>query len=215
MRVWLIVPVKSLGESKSRLAAVLPAGARAGLMRRLLRHVLTIAQAADCFAEIMVISRDPQVWALAHLAGVGVLREDGHTLNAALEQARQAALGDHAEAILVLPADLPQLTVADLDALVALAQTGPGVVIAPSSMGGTSALLLRPPDAIPFAFGIDSFARHCLLAQAADLPCRVHQSPTLAFDVDLPADWVALQNHITGYHGSPCTGSASTPHACR
>lgn len=200
MKIWLIVPVKSLSASKSRLATILPAHERARLMRGLLQHVLTTAQASHYFAEIVVISRDSQVWALAHLAGVGALREEGHALNPALEQARRTAFGQNADAILVLPADLPLLTTADLQALVEMAQTGPGVVLAPSSTDGTSALLLRPPHAIPFAFGPDSFARHCALAEAHGLPCRVYHSPTLAFDVDLPADWAALQKQPAGPH---------------
>jgi 2-phospho-L-lactate guanylyltransferase len=66
-------------------------------------------------------------------------------------------------------------------------------VIAPSRDGGTSALLLRPPDAIDFAFGEESFRRHCTLAQARGVQCQVYESPTLAFDVDVPRDLAILR----------------------
>jgi 2-phospho-L-lactate/phosphoenolpyruvate guanylyltransferase len=92
-----------------------------------------------------------------------------------------------------LPADLPLLTVEDLRHLHHLAATGRGLVIAPSRGGGTSALLLRPPHAIPFAFGPASFAQHCRLAAEHGYGCVVYESPTLAFDVDTPADWAELQ----------------------
>ncbi|HMN31130.1 MAG TPA: hypothetical protein PKE45_23455, partial [Caldilineaceae bacterium] len=71
MKLWLIVPVKPLQQSKSRLATVLRPRERAALMRHLLQHVLERAQAASLFMEIVVVSRDPEVWALAHLAGAG------------------------------------------------------------------------------------------------------------------------------------------------
>ncbi len=193
MKLWLIIPVKPLDEGKSRLADTLTPHQRAELMRSMLQHVLDQANAAASLHEIVVISRDPQVWAIAHLAGAGVIHEHGQELNQALEQARQQAIAHDADAILVLPADLPLLTVEDIHQLAIYAAQQPGVVIAPSRDGGTSALLLRPPAAIPFAFGPDSFARHCQAAQQAGLPCQVFASSTLAFDVDVRADWQSLQ----------------------
>jgi 2-phospho-L-lactate guanylyltransferase len=142
----------------------------------------------DALAGVAVISRDPAVRALAAAQGAQPLVERGYDLNAALEQARAAVVAAGAAAVLVLPADLPLLTAEDLAGLCAQAQLGDGVVIAPSHDGGTNALLLRPPLALPYAFGVDSFARHCALAAAAGLPCRVYRSPTLAWDVDTPED---------------------------
>jgi 2-phospho-L-lactate guanylyltransferase len=92
-----------------------------------------------------------------------------------------------------MPADLPQITIQDVWELYQLGLSGPGVVIAPSRDGGTNALLLRPPGVIEFAFGPRSFERHCLLAQAAGLPVRVLDSPTLAIDVDWPEDLQVLK----------------------
>lgn len=193
MKLWLIVPVKPLNEGKSRLADTLTPHQRAELMRSMLQHVLDQANAAASLHEIVVISRDPQVWAIAHLAGAGVIHEQGQELNQALEQARQQAVAHAADAMLVLPADLPLLTLEDIQHLAAHAARHPGVVIAPSRDGGTSALVLRPPTAIPFGFGPDSFARHCQAAQQAGLPCHVFASATLAFDMDVRADWQRWQ----------------------
>jgi 2-phospho-L-lactate guanylyltransferase len=193
MKLWLVIPVKPLEEAKSRLADTLTPAQRAELMRGLLQHVLDQANAAGVLHEIVVISRDPQVWAIAHLAGAGVIHEQGKELNQALEQARQQALAYQADALLVLPADLPLLTVEDIQGLAAYAARQRSVVIAPSQDGGTSALALHPPTVIPFAFGPDSFARHCQAAQQAGVPCQVYDSPTLAFDVDVRADWQRLQ----------------------
>lgn len=190
--IWLVIPVKPLDEGKSRLAAFLSIEERAALSRRWLLGVLQTAQSAACFAGQAVISRDPEVLALAAQHGAVPLQETGGDLNAALEQARAEVCAAGADALLALPADLPLLTVADLHALCARAELGDGVVIAPSHNGGTNALLLRPPHAIAFAFGEASYARHCALVAAGGLLCHTYRSDTLAWDVDYPEDLLVI-----------------------
>jgi 2-phospho-L-lactate guanylyltransferase len=85
------------------------------------------------------------------------------------------------------------LTAEDLDELFKLVPTGNGMVIAPSHDGGTNALLLRPPQAIAYAFGEDSFARHRAMAAAAELACHTYHSSTLALDIDHPEDLLATK----------------------
>lgn len=185
--LWLIVPVKPFGEGKSRLAPSLSTEERALLSRRLLERLLAAALQAGVFAGIAVISRDPAVRALASHSGVVALAERGHDLNSALDEARTYACRQEAQAIAVLPADLPAVTADDLRLLVAQAGA-PGVVIVPSETGGTNALLLQPPDALCFAFGPQSFDRHVRIARERGVALTVWQSQALAFDVDLPAD---------------------------
>ncbi len=197
MKLWLLVPVKPFGEGKSRLADVLAPAARAALSREMLARILDQAHAAHALAGIIVVSRDPNALAQASMAGVESVHESGHDLNLALVEASQQAMTHGAEAILVLPADLPLVTAADIRQLYALGRTQAGIVIAPSPDGGTNALLLRPPDTIKFAFGRGSFARHHQLAQSAGVPVQVFESPTLAFDVDRPEDLASLQRLIT------------------
>jgi 2-phospho-L-lactate/phosphoenolpyruvate guanylyltransferase len=119
-------------------------------------------------------------------------QEEKQSLNEALEQGRRRALVCNAEAILILPADLPLLTTGDITHLYTLGKAHPGMVIAPSHDGGTNAMLLHPPQTLSFAFGEQSFARHCTLAKAAGLSYRIFQSPSLAFDLDWPKDLAQL-----------------------
>lgn len=114
-------------------------------------------------------------------------------LNRALSQARGEAVARGADAILVLPVDLPLLSVDDIHALYRIGRRQPGVVIARSNDGGTNALLLRPPHAIDFWFGVQSFQRHFAAVIAAGYPCEVIESPSLAFDLDGPKDWLRWQ----------------------
>ncbi len=177
MHLWLIVPVKPLAQSKSRLSPVLGGEERQRLSQQLLVQTLAVAGEVAELAGTLVISRDPVVHALAQAAGVQVVREgdplNGENadllLNRALTAARAEALACGADALLILPADLPLLTAADMRALAQRGRAlGRGVVIAPSGDGGTNALLLIPPDALTFAYGPDSFARHVQQAHAAD-----------------------------------------------
>ena len=104
--------------------------------------------------------------------------------------------------VAVVLGDLPLLTAADVAALVALAGgDAPVVVLAPDRHErGTNALLLRPPDAIPFAFGPDSLARHRAAAAARGLPVRLYRAPGTALDLDTPEDLAALPAHAAGPH---------------
>ncbi len=188
MNLWLIVPVKPFDEGKSRLHHVLDGDQRAALSRRLLCGVLDTVRRSGLAARILVISRDEAVLNLASAAGAATMPEAGNDLNAALEAARGRAVERGAEAVLVLPSDLPLVTVDDLVRLYALSVEGADVVIAPSRDGGTNALLLRPPHLLDFAYGPDSFRHHCQQARANDLRYRVLKSPTLAFDLDWPQD---------------------------
>ncbi len=127
---------------------------------------------------------------LARRQGATALAESESGLNAALNQAREWAMARGAQAVLVLPADLPLLTSGDIMAILDLAREPRCAVIAPDARGeGTNALLLRPPDALNFAFGPRSFYEHCAQAETSQLALHIYRSPTVALDLDTPADW--------------------------
>lgn len=192
MNLWLVTPVKPYEASKSRLAAILDSEERAALTRALLQRTLLLAQASGHFAARLVVSRDAAVLATAAAAGALTLRERGADLNLALRQGCAQARRQGADAVLILPADLPLLTGDDLDQLCAAA-AGDSIVLAPSQDGGTNALLLPLPPPIPFSFGPDSFRRHQAAATARQRAVTVCATPTLAFDLDWPEDLALLQ----------------------
>lgn len=192
MKSWLIIPAKPFDEAKSRLAGVLSAPQRAALSAHLLARTLRTAVAADCFAQMIVVSRDPAALALADQFGALPLREMDGGLNAAVAQACRQAAARGGDAALILPADLPRLRTTDLHALVAAFGDGARVVIAPSGDGGTNALLLPLPAPFAFAFGADSYCAHCSRATAAGCDLQAVSTATLRFDLDSPRDWEEL-----------------------
>ncbi|MEZ4735172.1 MAG: NTP transferase domain-containing protein [Caldilineaceae bacterium] len=149
MKLWLIAPVKPFAEGKSRLATVLSWQQRRTLNRHLFHNLLAQAKAAQVLTGVIVVGRDPQIMAGVAWKQVLFEQEEKATLNDALEQGRRRALTCNADAILILPADLPLLNKGDITQLHQLGKAQTGMVIAPSHDGGTNALLLHPPKRFP------------------------------------------------------------------
>ncbi|MBW8755277.1 MAG: 2-phospho-L-lactate guanylyltransferase [Sphingomonadales bacterium] len=115
-----------------------------------------------------------------------VLAEPGGGLNAA---AASALAQVACSRVVVIHADLPQVTAQDLE-LLAAAPEGT-IAIAPDRHGtGTNAISLPLPAAkgFSFAFGPDSFARHKAETDRLGLNLEEVHSQGLARDVDEPDD---------------------------
>jgi 2-phospho-L-lactate/phosphoenolpyruvate guanylyltransferase len=184
----VVIPVRSFEGAKSRLGAVLDAEERRDLVTRLLRRTVRAALATPGVAEVLVVSPDAEVLALAAGIGAGPVLQRSRGLNPALQEARAAAPA--ASRLLIVPADLPAVSPAALAAVLLAgdAAGSPSVVLCPDRHGrGTNALLLDPPDVIDPAFGGDSRAAHAWLASSAD-SAFVEVPGDLGLDVDTPDD---------------------------
>ncbi len=191
--VFAVVPVKDLAGTKSRLAPILNPGARAGLTLYMMGRVVRALKEAGV-GDVCVVSPDPVVLGEAASRGAVPLVQRSVGLNPALEEGRARALTGGASALLVLPADLPLLDGEDVGAVLEAAGDGPGLVLAPDgARSGTNALLLRPPDALPFLFGPESFEAHLGAARARGLEVRVCERSHLAFDLDTAGDLRRLE----------------------
>jgi 2-phospho-L-lactate guanylyltransferase len=188
--VIAIVPVGTLIGAKSRLGAVLDAEERLELTILLARRTIGAAIAADGIAETIVVTPDDAVRDLAMELGARPLRQRDGGLNRGIDSARDEAIAAGAEAIVILPIDLPDVTPEAIDAVLApLADPRrPLVAIVPDRHGrGTNALLIAPPDAIPICFGGDSRAAHTTAAAAVGARLVELDGP-LSLDLDTPDD---------------------------
>jgi len=144
--------------------------------------------------DVCVVSPDRMVLKEAKRRGATPLLQESRGLNPALEEGRCRALEIGASTLLVLPADLPLLDAGDVRAVLEVVGEGPSVIISPDgTRSGTNALLLQPPDLLPFAFGPDSFEAHLGAARRRDLRVRVCERPHLAFDLDTAGDLARLK----------------------
>ena len=192
--VSAVVPVKDLRGTKSRLAPVLDPGARAGLTLYMMGRVVAAIREADV-EDVCVVSPNRMVLEEALRRGAAPLLQESRGLNPALEEGRRRALELGASTLLVLPADLPLLDAGDVRTVLEVVGEGPSVVISPDgARSGTNALLIQPPDLLPFAFGPESFQAHLGAAHRRDIRVKVCERPHLAFDLDTAGDLARLSS---------------------
>lgn len=184
------MPVKPLVRAKSRLAEVLTPEQREKLALQMMVHNIELLNSIPSIAGILVISRDTKVLSVARDYGVNTVQESGQPeLNQALLRATELLRSWAVDAILILPTDIPLLSVEDIEEIVHLGRYPGTVVIAPDhERNGTNALFVNPPGAIRYSYGEGSFDRHVSYAELAGVTCHVYESERVALDVDTPAD---------------------------
>lgn len=190
MTLWAIVPVKPLRRGKSRLAKVLSTDERAILNQTMLANTLRVLMDVKEIDQVVVISKDSAVLALARDFNARTVQEDGRShLNLALRRATVVADMYGATGVLILPADLPLLSVEALRDMIQHLGKPPSLVIAPDRRrDGTNALLISPTDLIGYHYGPGSFNRHCELANRVGAHVAVVERQELDLDLDLPED---------------------------
>jgi len=199
-RVVAIVPVGTLDGAKSRLGAVLDAEERLELTKLLARRTIGAAIAARGVTETIVVTPDDAVRDLASELGARALRQRDGGLNRGIDAARDEATASGADAIVILPIDLPDITSAAIEAVLApLADPDrPLVAIVADRHGrGTNALLIAPPNAIDVCFGGDSRRAHVAAAHAAGARLVELDGP-LALDLDTPDDLLLAEASLRG-----------------
>ncbi len=179
-----LIAIKARAQCKTRLERHLDAQQRIELARRMLSIVIAAARSAHNVAQVFVLSPErDQV-----PEGVPVLADTGLGLNQALSQAQRALLAIGCRELVVLPADLPTVTGAEIDRLVRAGRRG-GFAIAPDlAQRGTNALCLVTTQAFQFRFGAGSRQQHLLEARRLGLKPGIVNAPGLAFDIDTAAD---------------------------
>jgi 2-phospho-L-lactate guanylyltransferase len=195
-RLVAIVPLRALDGAKSRLGEVLDPEERHDLVTGLLRRTIEAAAAVSGIDEVVVVSPDPAVLAVARAEGAIGFEQVGSGLNDALDAARRDAIGRGAGAVIVLPADLPAISADAIAAFIDTARpTEPPVVglVPDRHERGTNALLLAPPDVIDFAFGGDSRVAHASRARVADAR-YVEVGGALTLDLDTPDDLLHVES---------------------
>jgi len=189
LRIVASLPVRSLRDGKRRLAERLTAGQRRALIVRLLSNVVVALRESAVIAKIALVSGDDEILGFGAELDLEAVRESEPGLNAALGTASLWARDHAAQAHLMVLPDLPLLQAPDVQAVAVTAEGDAGITICPDRWHeGTNMLLLRPYNAIPPAFGPNSFVRHLDLASTSGLAVRVVDRPGTRWDLDTPQD---------------------------
>jgi 2-phospho-L-lactate guanylyltransferase len=193
-RIAAIVPVAAIEGAKTRLGETLDAEERHDLVEGLVARTLAAVESVARIDDVLVISPDRTVLDWATDVGARTLRQRTSGLNAGVREARDDVIAGGADAVVIVPIDLPFITMAALDDLIGalFEDPGPTVVLVPDRHGtGTNALALRPPHVIDVSFGSDSRAAHREAAATAGVAYREVDGP-LSVDLDTPEDLVLV-----------------------
>ncbi len=194
MDLWAVVPVKERDRAKERLAPLLLPELRRALALAMLEDVLTALAGASGLAGLLVVSVDPAARLAARHYGARVVEvgaRDGHT--GAVAAAARLLAGEGRAGMLTLPGDIPLVTTDEIGRVIAAHRPAPSFTIVPShDEGGSNAVLLSPPDAVPLRFGADSFFPHLRAAEAQGIRPTVLRLAGIALDIDNPEDLAAF-----------------------
>ena len=185
--IGAVVPVKTLPSSKSRLLPWLDRSSVERLTIAMLGDVLETLQHVRALDRIAVATPDLRLAEVARKAGAEVLSASVAGLNPAVEAACALLAPTADDAALVILGDVAGAQAEDIEALLEVGAHC-SVALAPSSDGGTSALLRGPRDIIPAAFGPDSARAHRELAADAGVSFQELALPSLAIDIDERVD---------------------------
>lgn len=197
MNAIAIVTAKRFTAAKQRLAGSIDEDLRLRLVEAMLGDVLEAVSASRTVSHTLVVTGEGAAADLAESFAAEVIHDPedaSHSGAALLGVNRAVELG--ADCVVLLPGDCPLLDPKELDRLL----TGlpdPFVTVVPDRHGtGTNALVLSPPRVMKPAFGEGSLERHLKMARDAGVPHTTEDLPTLALDLDTPADFVALTTRL-------------------
>lgn len=195
-QVWALVPVKRFVQAKSRLARTLSLEDRRSLVLAMAKDVTTALMQSKAISRVVLVS---DVSGLDRLLGIdGAWHFDttkGQGLNEDLTAAAAWAGREGATHVLIAHADLPMITPAAVNHLVASAKNGSyaKVRIAACKKGRGSNVLLAPvPLPFPLLFGDDSLFLFSQAAAEIGISVDVVHDFSLAMDIDEPLDFCRL-----------------------
>ena len=189
----ILVPIKRLETAKQRLSPLLSASERFALAEAMLHDVVAALDACDHRRHVALVSGDTRAHRLAQQYGFRIIDDyDDPGETGAIEMATRAAIECGAEFTLVLPADIPLITAAEVDQIFGAAPREGTVLVSSVSGRGTNAVLQRPAGLFPLRFGNDSFVPHLAAARATGKPVEVLQLAGIGVDIDEPSDLADL-----------------------
>jgi 2-phospho-L-lactate/phosphoenolpyruvate guanylyltransferase len=188
---WIVVLIKDFTTAKSRLASALEPRRRRGLAEMTAARAL---DAAVALAPTLAVCGSVEAADFARSRGAALLVEPSPSgQNPAAMLGLNEVVHRGAESALLLSSDLPLVDTAAIRRLLAYADVPGSLVVAASAEGrqGTNALYLRPPGDFSLHFGDASLPKFAEEARVRGRRFIVDDDPSLALDLDEPADLTA------------------------
>jgi len=185
----ILIPVKSLANAKQRLASVLDQPTRTRLAQAMLFDVLETLGTWTNRPDIGIVTSDSFALELARRFEFQIIPDNANRSETdAIEMATRFCEAQGVDSTLVIPGDIPLISVSELEKILEAAPDQGSVLVPAADGRGTNAAWRRPAGLFPLRFGNDSFKPHLTAARATQKPCVVLSLPGIALDIDNPSD---------------------------
>ena len=192
MNTTAVIPIKQLNDAKKRLADYLTAQQRQALCQVMFEDVLEAVTSCDRIDEVVVVTNDHSVAAIASSFSARVVPEPQTPgLIEAVTHAADLLASEGVENMVFLPGDVPLVTVEELEVVLGgfgLSGNPEFLIVPAEDLGGSNCVVCSPPNCIEFLFGIDSFRKHLNAARSKGIEPTIAKLPGLGLDVDIPDD---------------------------
>tara|TARA_B100001093_G_scaffold122712_1_gene115402 strand:- start:37 stop:678 length:642 start_codon:yes stop_codon:yes gene_type:complete len=185
--VVAVVPLKNLKLAKSRLSNILAEGERQELVLAMFDDVLVSLRESHFIDEIFLVA-DKYFDPVADVQMITEIKNRGY--DEAIIEALKDSRVNQAQAMLILPADLPLVSRDELDTLIRDQEERSIRIAGARDQDGTNALVMKPPSLLATSFGVGSFERHKKFAKALSVKIEEINLPGLSFDVDTEKDLI-------------------------
>ena len=185
--VVAVVPIKNLKLAKSRLSNILAEGERQELVLAMFDDVLVSLRESHFIDKIFLVA-DKYFNPIADVQTITEIKNRGY--DEAIIEALKDSRVNQAQAMLILPADLPLVSRDELDTLIRDQEDGSIRIAGSRDQDGTNALVMKPPSLLATSFGVGSFERHKKFAKALSVKIEEVNLPGLSFDVDTEKDLI-------------------------
>ena len=192
--MWGIIPIKSLNQAKHRLKHVLYPDERQEFFKAMFEDVLSTMMSVPDFEQVAVATVCPAACIIAKKYGAIVLstsQDEGQT--AAVERSAKILDARGITSMLVIPGDVPLVTVEEIKIVLELHEKAPSMTIVPAQDElGSNCIALSPTIAAPLRFGPNSYFPHLETARKLGLSLQSPKLTGLGLDIDTPEDLLVL-----------------------
>jgi 2-phospho-L-lactate guanylyltransferase len=205
MSVYVIVPIKSLDNSKIRLSSVFNSEIRKKISHLMMRDIFESLSLSKEVDQVVVISSDKLALEMALEKGFSIIREDkDEGVNKAVFKANEYSLEMGAASTLVIPADIPLLKPSDIQHIISTASQSESALIIPSLReDGTNALFRTPPNIIETSYDKESYRTHIQLTLEKNILLFILRMRNIMLDIDTIGDiyeFMSEESQTETYH---------------
>ena len=192
--MWGIIPIKNINQAKHRLKPVLYPEERQEFSKAMFEDVLSTMMAVPEFEQVAVATVCPTARIIAKKYVATVLatgQDEGQTV--AVARAAEILDAKGIAGMLVIPGDVPLVTVEEIQTVLELHEKAPSMTIVPAQDElGSNCIALSPTIAAPLRFGPNSYFPHLETARKLGLGLQTPKLPGLGLDIDTPKDLLKL-----------------------